>query len=309
METTPDRPAIEAATNNLLDSYRSLGGINHKRGTNLPSRDAVIDIIKKLEALLFPGFFLDEKIDEYNIEYVTGNRVADVYEELVAEVSKNLLFDNGESGDKAPLRERACELVETFMSSLPSIRTALSLDVEALCSGDPAARSNEEVILSYPGLRAIAVYRIAHCFWANGARLIARMMSEYIHSRTGIDIHPGANIGKRFYIDHGTGVVIGETTQIGDNVKIYQGVSLGALSVKKKLQDEKRHPTIEDNVTIYAGATILGGETVIGHDSVIGGNVWLVKSVEPYSVVENDPRVNVIPKELKKKQGKWFYEI
>jgi len=176
-----------------------------------------------------------------------------------------------------------------LLGQLPELRRKIHLDVEAAFEGDPAAKSHEEVILAYPGLEAISIHRFAHELWIRNIPLLPRMMSEYIHGKTGIDIHPGATIGESFFIDHGTGVVIGETTVIGKNVKIYQGVTLGALSVRKELSHKKRHPTIEDEVTIYAGATILGGETVIGRGSVIGGNVWITESVPPYSRVYNKP--------------------
>ena len=177
-------------------------------------------------------------------------------------------------------------LIEEFISSLPEIAKVLHTDIVAAFTGDPAAKSTEDVIVSYPGLEAIVVYRIAHFLHKNGVPLIPRIMTEYIHGRTGIDINPGAEIGESFHIDHGTGVVIGETCVIGKNVKIFQGVTLGALSVKKELQAKKRHPTIEDDVTIYPGATILGGNTVIGKGSIIGGNVWIISSVPPYSKVK-----------------------
>ncbi|MBN1447238.1 MAG: serine acetyltransferase [Bacteroidetes bacterium] len=297
-------------TEALLQSYETEGGINHLHGSTLPSRDAIIDIVRDIEALLFPGFFRDEHLSASNLRYLTGSRLVQVYENLVVEVQRNLYFDLRERGNgpgEQEVREQACAIVEHFFRSLPALRDILSTDVSALLEGDPAARSREEIILSYPGLRAIAVHRVAHFLWTHGVRLIARMMSEYIHSRTGIDIHPGARIGRSFYIDHGTGVVIGETTVIGEQVKIYQGVSLGALSVHKTLAEEKRHPTIEDRATIYAGATILGGETVIGHDAVIGGNVWLVKSVPPHSLVTSEPRVNVIP--ATERENMWSYDI
>jgi serine O-acetyltransferase len=175
--------------------------------------------------------------------------------------------------------------VDDFFEELPGIRRMLALDLQAAFDGDPAAKSTAEVILSYPGFEAITIYRIAHFFWTRGVPLIPRIMSELIHGRTGIDIHPGAAIGESFFIDHGTGVVIGETTEIGRNVKLYQGVTRGALSVKKNEGNKKRHPTIEDKVTIYSGATILGGETVIGRGSTIGGNVWSTESVPPGAMV------------------------
>lgn len=297
----------EQLTEDLLLSYSREGGINHLEGHTLPSRDAVIGIVRHVEALLFPGFFRDEHLTRSNLRYLTGSRLVAVYEDLVAEVEKELRFTSPSTTDQGELRSQACATVEYFFQSLPSIRAVLSTDVSALLEGDPAARSREEIILSYPGLRAIAVHRVAHFLWTHDVRLIARMMSEYIHSRTGIDIHPGARIGQYFHIDHGTGVVIGETTVIGERVKIYQGVSLGALSVRKGLTGTRRHPTIEDNVTIYAGATILGGETVVGHDSVIGGNVWLLRSVPPNSVVTSEPHVNV--RRVGETEDPWHYVI
>lgn len=286
---------VDALVDALLESYEREGGINHLHGHTLPSRDGVIGIVKDVEALLFPGFHRDEKLSAENLRFHIGSSLLDVHARLVREVTRNFHFDAGMEGEADSARRRADEVVTYFLQQLPSLRGTLTTDVDALLRGDPAARSREEIILSYPGLRAIAVHRVAHFFWTHGVRLLARMMSEYIHSRTGIDIHPGARIGRHFHIDHGTGVVIGETTVIGEQVKIYQGVSLGALSVRKELREQQRHPTIEDRVTIYAGATILGGETVIGHDSVIGGNVWLLRSVPPYSLVTSEPRVNVRP--------------
>jgi serine O-acetyltransferase len=190
------------------------------------------------------------------------------------------------------------EIVKRFMSALPDIHDKLWLDAQAITSGDPAAESVDEVILAYPGFTAIAIYRIAHEFYAMRVPIFSRLLTEYAHQITGIDIHPGAQIGKSFAIDHGTGIVIGESTVIGNNVKMYQGVTLGALSVDKKYAKSKRHPTIEDNVVIYAQAIILGGETIVGHHSVIGGNVWLTESVPPYSSVYQESKVTVRPKEI-----------
>lgn len=189
-------------------------------------------------------------------------------------------------------------LSKVFVERIPSLYAVLSSDLDAIMSGDPAAKSKFEIIRVYPGFFAIFFYRIAHILYEMGISLIPRILTEYAHSRTGIDIHPGAEIGERFYIDHGTGVVIGETTEIGKNVKVYQGVTLGALFVEKKLANTKRHPTVEDNVIIYAGATILGGETIIGENSVIGGNVWLTKSVPVNSTVYHKPEIKVISNEI-----------
>lgn len=197
--------------------------------------------------------------------------------------------------------EKACGgLVEAFFNEIPLIYTGLMQDAEVYDSCDPASYSKEEVILCYPGFYAVMVYRFAHVLYTLGVPILPRVISEYAHSQTGIDIHPGATIGKRFYIDHGTGIVIGQTSVIGENVKIYQGVTLGAAFVDKQLSDVRRHPTIEDNVIIYAGSTILGGDTIIGHDTVIGGNVWLTESVPPNSVVYHRPEI-VIKDSRKKK--------
>ena len=290
-----DNP-IARITNRIVQSYRDDGGINRVGGLQLPARSAIVRIILEIEELCFPGFLQDVQLCEQNLEYVTGNRVAMLLDAITAQMKKNLAVDAHHAAraiDPTALEAEAIAFATAFLEEMPNIRRALQLDVTAMLSGDPAARSREEIILAYPGIRAILVHRVAHHFWQRGARLIARMMSEHMHSRTGIDIHPGARIGQHFYIDHGTGIVIGETTTIGEHVKLYQGVSLGALSVSAKMKDHKRHPTLEDHVTIYAGATILGGETVVGHHTVVGGNVWLVKSVPPYSVVEHEALVRV----------------
>ncbi len=274
--------AIEA----ILASYESVGGINHRTGQNLPSKEAVHAIVADLETLAFPGYRQEDGIDDRNASFVIGELVHRSAGALVAEVSKSLEYAYrlaGRSGCPAACHIEAREAVRDFFEAFPAIRKTLMGDVGAAVAGDPAAKSAEEVILSYPGLEALAVHRFAHFLWARGIPLIPRMMSEYVHAKTGIDIHPGASIGERFFIDHGTGVVIGETSVIGNDVKIYQGVTLGALSVRKSMGDAKRHPTIGDGVTIYAGATILGGETTIGSGCVVGGNVWLTSSLPPGS--------------------------
>lgn len=298
-------------TESILDSYVTDGGINHLCGPNLPSRTTVADILRMFEDICFPGFHREEELHGDSLEYVTGHKVVRLFDHVTEQVFKNDSYDHRMSAPEQKLDEdtiwqAAREFSLQFLEAIPELRTWLLLDVNALLAGDPAARSREEVILAYPGLQAISVHRIAHFFWRHGKKLLARMMSEHVHATTGIDIHPGAEIGRSFYIDHGTGVVIGETTTIGDHVKIYQGVSLGALSVSRKLLEQKRHPTIEDHVTIYAGATILGGDTVVGHHSVVGGNVWLIKSVPAYSLVENDPRIRVLQKGQKSNQDDWF---
>ena len=281
---------IETLIAGILKSYKSIGGINHLEGPNLPSRQSITRIVDDLESLIFPGFRDEENLDSMNYPYLLAAKITRVSQNLALELEKSLRYM--ERG-KAP-EERAREIVLNLLEKFPEIRRTIKKDVEAAFVGDPAAKSREEIILSYPGVEAIIIHRIAHELWVSGAPLIPRIMSEYIHGKTGIDIHPGATIGESFFIDHGTGVVIGETTLIGNRVKIYQGVTLGALSVKKELSNRKRHPTIEDDVTIYAGATILGGDTIIGRGSTIGGNVWLVTSVPPGSKIYNKPAGYVV---------------
>jgi serine O-acetyltransferase len=272
----------------LMDAYGSGGMVNHSGTANLPGREDIARIVRGLDELIFPGFRQNQDLDHSNLRLITAEKVNHLARELICEVEKSLAFSVrqgtlscGHGGCHA-----AAELiVESFFEELPSIRRALSLDMQANFRGDPAAKSVDEVILSYPGFQAITVHRFAHYFCYAQVPLIPRVMSELVHGSTGIDIHPGAEIGESFFIDHGTGVVIGETSVIGKNVKLYQGVTLGALSVKKEEGGCKRHPTIEDDVTIYSHATILGGETVIGRGSVIGGNVWITESVPPNTTV------------------------
>ncbi len=280
--------ALGRAVEGLLSSYERDGGVNHSTGPNLPSRAAVARALEDLETLVFPGFREEDGIDDTNLGLVAGELVHRAARALVREAERSLAYKYrllGKDGCPAACHLEARDLVLGFFAELPAIRATLMTDVEAAFAGDPAAKSVAEVILAYPGLEAIVVHRIAHWFWKAELPLIPRIMSETVHGKTGIDIHPGACIGRRFFIDHGTGVVIGETTLIGEGVKLYQGVTLGALSVRKEEGAVKRHPTIEDSVTIYSGATILGGATVVGAGSVIGGNVWLTHSVPPNSRV------------------------
>ncbi len=286
---------IDMLIDGLLDSYDRYGGINRSGSENFPNRQNVISVLQDLQCLIFPGFRVDEEISSSNLRYITGARVNNVIALLTKEIQKALVYEvcrnnqnlsekNSEKPDTTDIENSHCfKLAEqtsiALIEELPEIKRKITLDVEAGFRGDPAAKSIEEVIISYPAIEAILVYRIAHFLHKNGVPVIPRMMSEYIHGKTGIDINPGAEIGESFFIDHGTGVVIGESTIIGNNVKLYQGVTLGALSVKKELMNKKRHPTIEDDVTIYANATILGGQTIIGRGSVIGGNTWVTKSI------------------------------
>lgn len=284
-----DNNSINSISEQLIASYKLDGGVNHIGGPSLPSRESIKRILLNLESLIFPGFQSDEKIDKCILQYRTNEKLNKLYKDLFYEIKKSLCFKfkmNHECTN-CNCTYLAKELVETFFTKLTKTRIKLLLDAEAALLGDPAAQSMEEVILSYPGLKAITIHRIAHELHRLGVPLIPRMMGEYAHGETGIDIHPGAIIGDSFFIDHGTGVVIGETTIIGDRVKIYQGVTLGALSVKKDEANIKRHPTIENDVTIYAGATILGGDTIVGANSVVGGNSWIIKSIEPFSRIYN----------------------
>jgi serine O-acetyltransferase len=268
----------------IVESYARTKVIRHLAGAALPDREKVIDIIHAAFTIIYPGYFGEKSIDEANVEYRIGAEVDRLVRLLCDQVSRSIEHETRRLDLAAPLcRGRGEEVALEFVSRLPKIRDLLALDVQAHFDGDPAAKTLDEIIFSYPGMFAITVYRIAHELHDIGVPLVPRMMTEYAHSLTGIDIHPGARIGRSFFIDHGTGVVIGETTEIGDSVRIYHGVTLGALSPRKGqlLRGKKRHPTIEDDVTIYPGATILGGETVIGKGSVVGGNVWLTHSVAP----------------------------
>jgi serine O-acetyltransferase len=247
---------------------------------NLPEHEEIIDIVLHLRELLFPGYFDRKKNCVKTIDLMISEHIAYIYERLYKQIYKSFMLQDNIS-QKEKIIQRAQEKSCIFLERIPNLRDMLSMDVQAAYDGDPAASSIDEVILSYPGVFAITVHRIAHELYMLDIPLIPRIMSEYAHTLTGIDIHPGAKIGKYFFIDHGTGIVIGETTVIGDFVKIYQGVTLGALSLKagQRLRGTKRHPTLEDNVIVYAGASILGGETVIGEGVVIGSNVFITRSV------------------------------
>lgn len=259
---------------------------DHVGPTPIPDRRRVIGVLVRCRDLLFPGYFTRGPLEEINLEYHLGQEMTLLFEELSTQITHAIRHDCFRY--ELPCikcQDRGREAASGFLKRLPEIRHQLSADVRAAREGDPASKSVDEVIFSYPGLFAIMTYRLAHALMHEDVPLMPRIMTEYAHSRTGIDIHPGAEIGESFFIDHGTGVVVGETTEIGDRVRIYQGVTLGALSVPPgaglTMQGIKRHPTIEDDVVIYSGATILGGDTVIGARSVIGGNVWLTGSVPP----------------------------
>jgi serine O-acetyltransferase len=274
----------------LLKSYQEAGGINNIDGANHPSKRAVPDICEELLRILFPGFFEEHALCSNETEMVIAERMASILERLRVEVNRSLRSRADGSVSKQETADLAHKVVCNFLHDLPQVRSILSTDVQAAYDGDPAAKSIEEIILSYPCIEAIAIQRLAHVLYKADVPLLPRMMTEWAHEKTGIDIHPGAQIGSHFFIDHGTGVVIGETCVIGSRVKLYHGVTLGARSFPKDgeghiVKGIKRHPDVEDDVTIYPNATVLGGDTVIGRGSTIGGNVFLMKSVPPHSLV------------------------
>ncbi|MBU1232046.1 MAG: serine acetyltransferase [Proteobacteria bacterium] len=268
----------------LVAAWKSGDCFEHVGPVPIPSHRAIIDIIYQVRQILFPGYFTRTKIYASNLEYYLGKETTELYERLTDEIIMAIRHDCRRTNQPCTqCEERGHRMALSFIESLPGISALLSTDIRATLAGDPATASSDEVIFCYPGLLATSIYRMAHELYLLQVPIIPRIMTEHAHSLTGIDIHPGASIGPGFFIDHGTGVVIGETTFIGSNVRLYQGVTLGALSLPKDagktLQHVKRHPTIEDDVIIYANTTILGGDTEIGARSVIGGNIWLTESV------------------------------
>jgi serine O-acetyltransferase len=290
---------VAQLTKQLTASYDKLGGINHLDGKNLPSKRAISLIALDLLRLLFPGFFDECVLHSSKVKSATTRLVKSVYPHLEVEIGKSLQYCPPPGLAKKEIKPAAREITQKFLMELPEIRELLQTDAEAAYNGDPAALSKEEVIVAYPFMEAIAIQRLANRLYLREVPLIPRIMTEWAHSRTGVDIHPGARIGSHFFIDHCTGTVIGETTLIGNHVKMYQGVGLVARSLAggQQLRGQKRHPTLEDRVTIYAGATIVGGETVIGENSTIGANVFLMHSVPPNSlVIYEEVNVKVINK-------------
>jgi serine O-acetyltransferase len=281
---------VTKLTNELVASYARLGGINHLDGKNLPSKRAITSITCDLLRLLFPGFFDEKLVHSSEIRAETAALMDSVLGSLEDEIRKSLEYNPPDGLAKKDIAKAANSLTIEFLGSLPRVREILQTDVEAAFAGDPAALSKEEVLVSYPFIEAIAVQRLAHELYLKHVALIPRIMTEWAHARTGMDLHPGATIGTHFFVDHGTGTVVGETAIIGNHVKMYHGVTLGAKSTAggQALRGKKRHPTIEDRVTIYPGATILGGDTVIGAGSTIGGNVFIMDSVKPNSLVIYD---------------------
>ena len=274
---TPIEAQIEGIVDSILEDYRHGRTIDNMDVKSHPDKETVVDMIGKLMRIVYPGATREKTYRIYNARHNLSMLIEDVMYNLNKQITLVFLGTMGEQD----AREKAQQLSLEFFRAIPEVRAIAQTDVEAFFDGDPAAFSVDEIIFCYPGLYAITVYRLAHVLYTLGIPMLPRIMTEHAHSITGIDLNPGATVGKYFFIDHGTGIVVGETTVIGDHVKIYQGVTLGALTTRggQSLRGKKRHPTIEDNVTIYAGASILGGGTVIGRDSVIGSNVFITHSI------------------------------
>lgn len=295
MTDTPSHAGdLEVAIDEVTASYETPLEINNLESAALPNKRAVVDAYNHLTPVVYMGFYARRALDRHNLRYSISEHLYPAFSALVEQIGRAVTYEDRSGHTSAPRPPGySTGVVLRLFHSLPRIRAMLNEDVIAAYEGDPAANSIEEVVFSYPAVRAITAHRIAHVLYGEGVPMIPRIITEYAHSETGVDIHAGASIGERFFIDHGTGVVIGETAAIGRNVKIYQGVTLGALSTPRSREASgrfKRHPTIEDDVTIYAGATILGGDTVIGRGSQIGGNAWIVRSVPPYSKIFGGPR-------------------
>jgi serine O-acetyltransferase len=293
---------LDGIVSKICATYSDGKGINHIEGFNLPNEAEVINILNELVEIVFPGYTGRKSLSIENIKYFVGETITRVYSQLADQISRATRYNCSKNNcNDCDVPKLSSDAALGLLQSVPNVRELMKLDVQAAFDGDPAAKSLDEIALSYPGLKAITIQRIAHELFIRNVPLIPRMMGEYAHRLTGIDIHPGASIGRSVFIDHGTGVVIGETAVIGDNVKIYQGVTLGALSFPKDadgniIRGKKRHPTIENGVTMYSGATILG-DIIVGEGSVIGGNVWLTESVPPKT------KITITAPELKIKQG------
>jgi len=305
-------------TQRIVQTYDELGTINHLDHCPLPSYKEVIAAVDDLMEIIYPGYRRREGLHRGNVNYYIGDLVDRLHDVLTRQVGRALRHEAGATNDCDEEHDyEALGQAKTlqFLDQLPDLRRVLATDVKAAFDGDPACTNLDEVIFCYPGLEAITIYRLAHLLHQLEIPFIPRMMTEWAHGRTGIDIHPGATIGEYFFIDHGTGVVIGETCEIGNHVKIYQGVTLGALSFATDgdgnlLRGQKRHPTIEDRVVIYANATVLGGRTVLGHDAVIGSSVWLTQSVEPgTTVVLEKPKLKMRSEEPDELRPETQYQI
>ena len=305
-------------TKRIVQTYSEVGRINHLGHCPLPNYDVIIDACEDLKEVIYPGFRRREGLHMGNVTYHVGDLIDKLHDKLTTQIGRALRHDAGATAictEDTDFEALGQAKTIQFLEQIPELRRTLALDVCAAYDGDPAVKNADEIIFCYPGLEAITVYRLAHLLHELGIPFIPRMMTEWAHSRTGIDIHPGATIGDHFFIDHGTGVVIGETCEIGNHVKLYQGVTLGALSFATDtegnlLRGVKRHPTIEDRVVIYANATVLGGRTTIGHDSVIGSSVWLTRSVDPHTtVVLEKPKLRMRAEPLDELQEELNYQI
>ncbi len=297
--------SMKSLVEQLLDSYAHCGGIKHVNGASLPSKMAVAALTQDLLYIIFPGFIAERHVSLADLPRETELQLASLEKRLQHEIAKSLAMVPVEGQD-------AKSAALAFLLQLPEVRGLIQTDVEAAFQGDPAAANKEEVVLAYPGVEAVAVFRMAHVLYQLGVAYLPRMMTEWAHGRTGIDLHPGAQIGTHFFIDHGTGVVIGSTAQIGNRVRLYQGVGLVARSLAKQVErDEqgfaiggKRHPTIGDDVTIYANSTIVGGNTVIGDRSIVGGNVFVTRSIPPDSIASYEAeQISIYPR--KRDKGDW----
>jgi len=306
---------INQLTEEMAKAYKNDDAFISYTSAALPQRMEIIKLINEIRALFYPRHFGERELYDCTIRYYIGDLMMSIEERLNRQITLALVRkQDGEAINEEAIRRQAAKISCAFLDRLPAVREYITMDVQAAYEGDPAAADKDMIIFAYPGVFAMMVYRLAHELIALNVPLIPRMMTEYAHSRTGIDINPGAQIGRYFFMDHGTGIVIGETTEIGDHVKLYQGVTLGALSTRggQSLRGKKRHPTIEDNVTIYSNVSVLGGETVIGHDSVIGGNCFITRPIPPCS------KISVKNPELQMENGcqeeivedfKWAYDI
>jgi serine O-acetyltransferase len=306
-------------TARIVQTYTDVGTINHLGHSPLPNYDMVVEVIEDLKEIIYPGYRRREGLHLGNVTYHVGDLIDGLHDKLTTQIGRALRHESAGNLDcgeeeidyEALGQAKAIQ----FLEEIPDLRKVLALDVQAAYDGDPAVRGLDEIIFCYPGLEAVTVFRLAHLLYELKVPLIPRMMTEWAHSKTGIDIHPGATIGHHFFIDHGTGVVIGQTCEIGNHVKLYQGVTLGALSFQtdgdgQLIRDTKRHPTLEDRVVIYANATVLGGGTVIGHDSVIGSSVWLTRSIAPHTtVVLEKPKLRIRGEHVEELQPELNWQI
>jgi serine O-acetyltransferase len=311
------KESLPDLTERIVETYEECGGLHHLGHSPLPSYREVVEILADLREILYPGYGRRQNLHMGNVGYHVGDLIDSLHDRLTTQISRALRHDCKAARDLESDFDGEGQLAAIrLLESIPDLRKVLAADAQAAFDGDPAARGLDEILFCYPGVAAVTVFRIAHELYKVGVPLIPRMMSEYAHAKTGIDIHPGATIGSRFFIDHGTGVVIGETTTIGEGVKVYQGVTLGALSFPRDestgelVRGVKRHPTIEDEVVIYANATILGGKTVIGHHSVVGSSAWITRSIAPHTVVTiEDPRLRIRGSDASPANGGLDYQI